>query len=97
MSGTRALFASIGASVSLVAAAALSLLAVSAVFAFGGWSDPNAHSGAQTPLILAGATEMSLATEQKPLVLAPRERSRPTRSAASARASAPSQPTARPQ
>lgn len=93
MSGTRALFASIGASVLLVAAAALSLLAVSAVFAFGGWSDPVAQSGAQTPLILAGGTEMSRASEQTPLVLAPRERSRPTRSAA--RASAPSQPTAR--
>ena len=52
MSGTRALFASIGASVSLVAAAALSLLAVSAVFAFGGWSDPVAQSARQTALIL---------------------------------------------
>ena len=53
MSGTRALFASIGASVFLVAAAALSLLAVSAVFAFGGWSDPVAESGRQTALVLA--------------------------------------------
>lgn len=55
MTGTRALFASIGASVLLVAAAALSLLAVSAVFAFGGWSDPVAESPRQEALVLATA------------------------------------------
>ncbi len=38
MDGTRALFASIGVSVSLVTAAALSLFVVSVVIAFGGWS-----------------------------------------------------------
>lgn len=54
MTGTRALFASIGASVLLVTAAALSLLAVSAVFAFGGWSDPVAESARQTALVLSG-------------------------------------------
>ena len=70
MSGTRALFASIGASVSLVAAAALSLLAVSAVFAFGGWSDPVAQSASQTALILAdGGAGPSRVTERKAFVL----------------------------
>lgn len=70
MSGTRALFASIGASVSLVAAAALSLLAVSAVFAFGGWSDPVAQSASQTALILADARSgPSRVPERKALVL----------------------------
>ena len=52
MSQTRALFASIGAGVSLVVAAALSLLAVSAVFAFGGWSDPVVGSVKQTAITL---------------------------------------------
>ena len=70
MSGTRALFASIGASVSLVAAAALSLLAVSAVFAFGGWSDPVAQSASQTALILAdGRDGPSRVAERKAYVL----------------------------
>jgi len=70
MSGTRALFASIGASVSLVAAAALSLLAVSAVFAFGGWSDPVAQSASQTALILADARAgPSRVPEREALVL----------------------------
>lgn len=55
MAGTRALFASIGASVALVAAAALSLLAVSAIFAFGGWSDSVSPSAGQTALVLTGA------------------------------------------
>ncbi len=82
MSGTRALFASIGASVSLVAAAALSLLAVSAVFAFGGWSDPVAQSASQTALILAdGRDGPSRVAERKAYVLprrAPGLVSRPT-------------------
>ncbi|HEX6391723.1 MAG TPA: hypothetical protein VFZ89_19815 [Solirubrobacteraceae bacterium] len=72
MSGTRALFASIGASVLLVAAAALSLLAVSAVFAFGGWSDPVAESGRQTALVLAVDGGGRQNAKQKPLVLPPR-------------------------
>lgn len=88
MSGTRALFASIGASLSLVAAAALSLLALSAVFAFGGWSDPVAEPDRQQTLILADASPSS---GQKPLVLAARERPRPARTAAPP--SAPPQPT----
>lgn len=78
MSGTRALFASIGASVLLVAAAALSLLAVSAVFAFGGWGTPMAQSEPQTALILDGSAT-SVAGKPKPLVLAARDRSRSTR------------------
>ena len=53
MSGTRALFTSIGVSFSLVAAAALSLLAVSAVFAFGGWSDPVVEPINQAAIVLA--------------------------------------------
>jgi len=70
MSGTRALFASIGASVSLVAAAALCLLAVSAVFAFGGWSDPVAQSAPQTALILAdGQSDTTRTTRRDPIVL----------------------------
>jgi len=69
MSGTRALFASIGASVLLVAAAALSLLAVSAVFAFGGWSDPVAASSPQPALVLASDGSATRAAKQKTLVL----------------------------
>src|SRR5688500_1164306 len=76
MSGTRALFASIGASVLLVAAAALSRLAVSAVFAFGGWSDPVAESGQQTALVLADDGAGRQNARQKPLVLPPRPASR---------------------
>jgi hypothetical protein len=56
MPGTRALFASIGASAALVAAAAVSLLAVSAVFAFGGWSDSPSSLVKQPALVVAGAT-----------------------------------------
>lgn len=81
MSGTRALFASIGASVLLVAAAALSLLAVSAVFAFGGWSDPVAQSAPQTALILAdGQSDATRTTGREPIVLparAPAQAERP--------------------
>ena len=93
MSGTRALFASIGASVLLVAAAALSLLAVSAVFAFGGWSAPIAQSEPQTALILADDGSGSSAAVAKPLVLAARDRPRSTRSVA--RPSAPAQSRSR--
>lgn len=56
MAGTRALFASIGASVALVAAAAMSLLAVSAVFAFGGWSDAPSSTVKTPALVVSGAT-----------------------------------------
>lgn len=56
MAGTRALFASIGAGVALVAAAALSLLTISAVFAFGGWSDSASGAVAEPMLITADAS-----------------------------------------
>ena len=56
MAGTKALFASIGAGAALVAAAALSLLAVSAVFAFGGWADAATQSAERSPLVFAGST-----------------------------------------
>lgn len=55
MAGTRALFTSIGAGVTLVAAAALSLLTISAVFAFGGWSDSMPQSVTKPALVFAGA------------------------------------------
>lgn len=51
MESTRALFASIGVSVSLVAAAALSLFAVSVVIAFGGWSAGMGESEPATTLV----------------------------------------------
>ena len=80
MSGTRALFASIGASVLLVAAAALSLLAVSAVFAFGGWSDPVAESAGQAALVLSeGELDDRSAARQKAMVLPARTRPRSER------------------
>ena len=83
MSGTRALFASIGASVSLVAAAALSLLAVSAVFAFGGWSDPVAQSARQTALILDdGRSGAARTTSDKPIVVPARAQARASREVA---------------
>lgn len=52
MGSSRALFASAGASVALVAAAAFALLAVSAVFAFGGSSGDLVSSGSRPALIL---------------------------------------------
>ncbi len=55
MAGTRALFTSVGAGVTLVAAAALSLLTISAVFAFGGWSDAMSQSVTKPALVFAGA------------------------------------------
>lgn len=93
MSGTRALFASIGASVLLVAAAALSLLAVSAVFAFGGWSDPIAESAGQTALVLAVDKDDGAADRTKAFVLPRRARAQASRPAA--RTSAPSKSGAR--
>jgi hypothetical protein len=56
MGSTRALFATIGVSVSLIAAAALSLFAVSIVIAFGGWSAGIGESKPATTLIF-GSTE----------------------------------------
>jgi hypothetical protein len=83
MSGTRALFASIGASVSLVAAAALSLLAVSAVFAFGGWSTPVGDSARQSALVLTADAAPKRAAAAKPVELpAPMHASRASRSTA---------------
>ncbi len=83
MSGTRALFASIGASVSLIAAAAFSLLAVSAVFAFGGWSDPVADSVRQSALVLTADAAPKHASAAKPVKLrAPIHGSRASRAAA---------------
>ncbi len=55
MAGTKALLASIGASVVLVATAALSLLAVSAVFAFGGWVEPASSAVEKPALVFAGS------------------------------------------
>jgi hypothetical protein len=56
MGSTRALFASIGVSVSLVAAAALSLFTVSVVIAFGGWSAGIGESTPPSALVIAGTT-----------------------------------------
>ena len=90
MSGTRALFASIGASVSLVVAAALSLLAVSAVFAFGGWSTPVAESARQSALVLTADATPKRAAGVKPVKLpAPMHASRQARAAARASAAKP--------
>ncbi len=88
MTGTRALFASIGASVLLVAAAALSLLAVSAVFAFGGWSDPVAESARQTALVLPGDDAVDRDGDKRTAFVLPAraagERSRPATGVAAA-------------
>jgi hypothetical protein len=56
MAGTRALLASIGVSVALVAAAALSLLAASFLFAFGWTSAAVPESVRTQPLVLADTT-----------------------------------------
>lgn len=93
MSGTRALFTSIGASVVLVAAAALCLLAVSAVFAFGGRSDSVADSARQTALVLAVDEAGDDGDRKRAFVLPPRERTQPSRPAA--RTTAPEQGSAR--
>lgn len=87
MDGTRALFASIGVSVSLVAAAALSLLAVSVVIAFGGWSAGIGESTVPPALIVGegsaaptadGAAQMA----SRPVVLHAPARPRPIAAAA---------------
>lgn len=92
MGGTRALFASIGVSVSLVAAAALSLFAVSVVIAFGGWSaGMNGSSAPRALLVDDGvANEAREARARvaaaKPVVLRAPQRARPQPAAAAARA-----------
>jgi len=107
MAGTRALFASIGAGAALVAAAALSLLAVSAVLAFGGWSSFVSPGEAQPALVFAGsplqdagtAQEISVSTGAAPIA-APRPGRRAARrgdrpsAAAGSRAVGTTEPTA---
>jgi hypothetical protein len=53
MGGTRTLIASLGASAVLVATGALALLALSVVFAFGGWSGPLSQSADRPALVFA--------------------------------------------
>lgn len=79
MAGTRALLASIGASGALVAAAALSLLAISAVFAFGGWSNSVSRSVTRPALVFAGAAASdprTVAVASRTPIVAPTPRSR---------------------
>jgi hypothetical protein len=89
MNSTRALFASIGVSVSLVAAAALSLFAVSVVIAFGGWSAGLGESGPTTTLVLgpaeaphAKAIRASAHADAGAVVLKAAAKPRPSRRAA---------------
>ena len=63
MGSTRALFASIGVSVSLVAAAAMSLFTVSVVIAFGGWSAGMGESTMPSALIIDGSAATRTAAE----------------------------------
>jgi hypothetical protein len=88
MGSTRALFASIGVSVSLVAAAALSLFTVSVVIAFGGWSAGLGESAPPAALVIAGTTTTASKNESKrhraaPVVL-PARAQRPERQAPAA-------------
>lgn len=92
MGSFRALFASIGVSVSLVAAAALSLFAVSVVIAFGGWSTGMVEPAPRPALLLADsapadAREATVAA--RPVVLRAPKRPRPRPVPASAAPSAP--------
>jgi hypothetical protein len=85
MGSTRALFASIGVSVSLIAAAALSLLTVSVLIAFGGWSAGLGESAPPSALVIAGTATTASKNESMrhraaPVVL----RARPQRHAAAA-------------
>lgn len=92
MAHTRAMLASIGASVVLVAAAALGLLAISAVFAFGGWADPVTTSVARPALIVAATTPGAREpTKRSPVVLPAPKRAHPR---PAARPSAPTRPAA---
>jgi hypothetical protein len=87
MNNTRPLFASIGVSVVLVAAAALSLFAVSLVIAFGGWSAGMGESEVPATLVIAAPTtakEASTRRHAAPIVLrapaqAPQHRATPPR------------------
>lgn len=85
MGNTRAVFASIGVSVSLVAAAALSLFAVSVVIAFGGWSAGMGSSEPATTLVFGStataAAKGSHARAVRPVVLRRAVASRARRSA----------------
>jgi hypothetical protein len=87
MDSTRALFASIGVSVSLVAAAALSLFAVSVVIAFGGWSAGLGGSEPTTTLVFGPTASVhakqmrATATDRKPVVLKAPAPSRPSKPA----------------
>ena len=88
MAGTRALFASIGASVALVAAAALALLTISAVVAFGGWAESNTVSVDRPELVFAGSPLSSPDSDRiarrakSPLVVRAPEKRAPRRSPA---------------
>ena len=98
MGSTRALFASIGVSVSLVAAAALSLFTVSVVIAFGGWSAGLGESKPPAALVIAGTTTTASKSESKrrraaPVVLPARAR-RPEHHAPAAPRRAASKPAA---
>jgi hypothetical protein len=55
MGDTKALFASLGAGITLVATAALALLTISAVFAFGGWSNPVSEAVTKPALVFEQA------------------------------------------
>src|SRR3954466_3758170 len=87
MDNTRPLFASIGVSVVLVAAAALSLFAVSLVIAFGGWSAGMGESEGPATLVIAAPTTAKEAPTRRhaaPIVLrapaqAPQHRATPPR------------------
>jgi len=61
MGGTRALIASIGASISLVAGAALSLLVVSFVFAYDGLGGTTEQPTTQAALLVEGPTTTTAA------------------------------------
>ncbi|HUR84642.1 MAG TPA: hypothetical protein VMY78_04795 [Solirubrobacteraceae bacterium] len=101
MGSTRALFASIGVSVSLVAAAALSLFTVSVVIAFGGWSAGMGSATTPQALVFDGTTttaarsDASRLASARPVVMRAPAQPRPQRAeAAPARAaSAPARAT----
>jgi hypothetical protein len=59
MGNTRAVFASVGAGAALVAAAAVALLVVSAVFAFGGHAGGLRSAAERSPLVLDAAADIS--------------------------------------
>jgi hypothetical protein len=82
MSSTRALFASIGASASLVAAAAVALLVAGTVFAFGGSGGSLRSASAESAFILDGSAGHApgMSHGSQPVAVAPvllRARPRP--------------------